>query len=76
LKGAPNHYGLIAFVDGGRFMADITDAEQGQIDSANKVRMAFRTGELRRQMRILALIPESRSPLTERKKSPPHRGGL
>ncbi|SRR5579885_499898 len=38
----PNHYGIITFADGGRFMADITDVEQGQIDSGSKVRMAFR----------------------------------
>ncbi len=38
----PNHYGMITFADGGRFMADITDVEQGQVDSGTKVRMAFR----------------------------------
>jgi 3-hydroxy-3-methylglutaryl CoA synthase len=38
----PNHYGMITFADGGRLMADITDVEQGQIDSGSKVRMAFR----------------------------------
>lgn len=38
----PNHYGMIIFADGGRFMADITDVDQGQIDSGSKVRMAFR----------------------------------
>jgi 3-hydroxy-3-methylglutaryl CoA synthase len=38
----PNHYGMITFADGGRFMADITDVEQGQIDSGTKVRMMFR----------------------------------
>ena len=38
----PNHYGMITFADGGRLMADITDVEQGQIDSGMKVRMAFR----------------------------------
>ncbi|HVZ69435.1 MAG TPA: OB-fold domain-containing protein [Rhizomicrobium sp.] len=38
----PNHYGMITFADGGRFMADITDVEQGQVDSGMKVRMAFR----------------------------------
>ena len=38
----PNHYGMITFADGGRFMADITDVEQGQIDSGTKVRMSFR----------------------------------
>jgi 3-hydroxy-3-methylglutaryl CoA synthase len=38
----PNHYGMITFAEGGRFMADITDVDQGQIDSGSKVRMAFR----------------------------------
>ena len=38
----PNHYGMITFADGGRFMADITDVDQGQIDSGTKVRMVFR----------------------------------
>ncbi len=38
----PNHYGIITFADGGRLMADITDVDQGQIDSGSKVRMAFR----------------------------------
>ncbi len=38
----PNHYGMITFAEGGRFMADITDVEQGQVDSGMKVRMAFR----------------------------------
>ncbi|HEY3639389.1 MAG TPA: 3-oxoacyl-[acyl-carrier-protein] synthase III C-terminal domain-containing protein [Rhizomicrobium sp.] len=41
----PNHYGMITFAEGGRFMADITDVEQGQIDSGSKVRMAFRIKE-------------------------------
>jgi 3-hydroxy-3-methylglutaryl CoA synthase len=38
----PNHYGMITFGDGGRFMADITDVDQGQIDSGTKVKMSFR----------------------------------
>jgi len=38
----PNHYGMITFADGGRFMADIADVEQGQVDSGMQVRMAFR----------------------------------
>lgn len=38
----PSHYGMITFADGGRLMADITDVEQGQIDTGAKVRMAFR----------------------------------
>ena len=41
----PNHYGMITFADGGRFMSDITDIDQGQIDSGSKVRMAFRVKE-------------------------------
>jgi len=41
----PNHYGMITFADGGRFMADITDVEQGQIDSGTKVKMVFRIKE-------------------------------
>lgn len=38
----PNHYGMITFADGGRFLSDITDVDQGQIDSGTKVRMSFR----------------------------------
>ena len=38
----PNHYGMITFAEGGRFMADITDIERGQIDTGTKVRMSFR----------------------------------
>ena len=38
----PNHYGMITFAEGGRFMADITDVEQGQIDTGARVRMSFR----------------------------------
>ncbi len=38
----PNHYGMITFADGGRLMADITDVEQGQVDSGTKVKMVFR----------------------------------
>lgn len=38
----PSHYGMITFAEGGRFLADITDVEQGQIDSGTKVRMVFR----------------------------------
>ncbi len=42
----PNHYGMITFAEGGRLMADITDVEQGQIDSGSKVRMAFRIKDI------------------------------
>ncbi|MBI1329791.1 MAG: 3-hydroxy-3-methylglutaryl CoA synthase [Alphaproteobacteria bacterium] len=38
----PNHYGMITFADGGRLMADITDVEQGQIDTGTQVKMVFR----------------------------------
>lgn len=38
----PNHYGMITFAEGGRLMADITDVDQGDIDSGRNVRMAFR----------------------------------
>ncbi|MGH6876321.1 MAG: OB-fold domain-containing protein, partial [Rhizomicrobium sp.] len=38
----PSHYGMITFAEGGRFMADITDVDQGQIDTGSKVRMMFR----------------------------------
>ena len=38
----PSHYGMITFAEGGRLMADITDVEQGEIDTGSKVRMAFR----------------------------------
>ncbi len=38
----PNHYGMITFADGGRFMSDITDVEQGQIDTGARVKMVFR----------------------------------
>jgi 3-hydroxy-3-methylglutaryl CoA synthase len=38
----PNHYGMVTFAEGGRLMADITDVEQGQVDTGMKVRMAFR----------------------------------
>ena len=38
----PNHYGMITFAQGGRLLADITDVEQGQVESGIKVRMSFR----------------------------------
>jgi uncharacterized OB-fold protein len=38
----PNHYGMVTFAEGGRLMADITDVDQGQVDSGMAVRMAFR----------------------------------
>lgn len=38
----PNHYGMIIFVEGGRLMADITDVDQGEIETGRTVRMVFR----------------------------------
>ncbi|HLY05426.1 MAG TPA: OB-fold domain-containing protein, partial [Rhizomicrobium sp.] len=38
----PNHYGMVTFAEGGRLMADITDVDQGEIESGRKVRMVFR----------------------------------
>src|SRR5262249_13420141 len=38
----PQHYGLITFAGGGRFMTDFTDCEAGSVESGMDVRMAFR----------------------------------
>jgi uncharacterized OB-fold protein len=38
----PNHYGMIVFEGGGRIMMDITDVEQGEVDSGLPVKMVFR----------------------------------
>jgi len=38
----PNHYGMITFAEGGRMMADITDVDQGDVESGRKMRMVFR----------------------------------
>lgn len=38
----PNHYGMITFAEGGRLMADITDVDQGDVESGRGVRMVFR----------------------------------
>lgn len=38
----PNHYGMVTFAEGGRLMADITDVDQGEVESGQKVRMVFR----------------------------------
>lgn len=38
----PNHYGMITFAEGGRFMADITDVDAGEVESGMAVRMTFR----------------------------------
>ena len=42
----PNHYGMVTFAEGGRFMTDITDVEQGQIDTGTQVRMMFRVKDV------------------------------
>lgn len=41
----PNHYGQIDFEGGGRIFMDISDVEQGEVDSGTPVRMAFRIKE-------------------------------
>ena len=38
----PGHYGMVQFEDGGRFMADFTDVEEGGLEVGMPVRMAFR----------------------------------
>jgi uncharacterized OB-fold protein len=38
----PQHYGMITFEEGGRFLADFTDVEPGTVDSGMDVRMVFR----------------------------------
>lgn len=38
----PAHYGMIEFARGGRFVADITDWDQGQVQVGQRVRMVFR----------------------------------
>jgi 3-hydroxy-3-methylglutaryl CoA synthase len=38
----PQHYGMITFEEGGRFMADFTDVDPGEVDSGMEMRMAFR----------------------------------
>jgi len=38
----PQHYGMVTFAEGGRFLADFTDVEPGTIDSGMDVRMVFR----------------------------------
>jgi 3-hydroxy-3-methylglutaryl CoA synthase len=42
----PNHYGMITFAEGGRFMSDITDVDQGQIDTGSKMKMVFRVKDV------------------------------
>jgi 3-hydroxy-3-methylglutaryl CoA synthase len=41
----PNHYGMMVFEGGGRIMMDITDVDQGEVDTGMGVRMAFRIKE-------------------------------
>ncbi len=41
----PNHYGMMVFEGGGRIMMDITDVEQGDVETGMGVRMAFRIKE-------------------------------
>ena len=42
----PNHYGMIVFEGGGRIMMDITDVEQGEVDSGLPVKMVFRIKDI------------------------------
>jgi 3-hydroxy-3-methylglutaryl CoA synthase len=41
----PNHYGMMVFEGGGRIMMDITDVEQGDVETGMGVRLAFRVKE-------------------------------
>ena len=45
----PQHYGMVTFDGGGRFMADITDVDQGTVDSGTPVRMVFRIKDFDRR---------------------------
>lgn len=38
----PQHYGMVTFDEGGRFLADFTDVDPGTVDSGMEVRMVFR----------------------------------
>ncbi len=38
----PQHYGMVTFEGGGRFLADFTDVDPGTVDSGMEVRMVFR----------------------------------
>ncbi|WP_439815773.1 hydroxymethylglutaryl-CoA synthase family protein [Zavarzinia sp. CC-PAN008] len=42
----PAHYGMVTFQDGGRFMTDFTDYEQGKVEVGMPVRMTFRLKEV------------------------------
>lgn len=38
----PQHFGMVTFEEGGRFMADFTDVDPGDVDSGMEMRMVFR----------------------------------
>lgn len=38
----PQHYGMVTFEEGGRFLSDFTDVDRGSFDSGSSVRMVFR----------------------------------
>ena len=38
----PNHYGMIEFDEGGRFMCDLTECEEGKVAVGTKIKMMFR----------------------------------
>ncbi len=38
----PQHYGMVTFEEGGRFLSDFTDVDVGTVDSGSKMRMVFR----------------------------------
>jgi 3-hydroxy-3-methylglutaryl CoA synthase len=41
----PNHYGMVTFDEGGRFLSDFTDVDRGSFDSGTSVKMVFRIKE-------------------------------
>lgn len=38
----PQHYGMVTFAEGGRFLSDFTDVDRGTFDTGATVRMVFR----------------------------------
>ena len=38
----PQHYGMVTFAEGGRFLSDFTDVDRGSFDTGVSVRMVFR----------------------------------
>ena len=38
----PQHYGMVTFAEGGRFLSDFTDVDRGSFDTGATVRMVFR----------------------------------